>query len=184
MKDAYVIKAVGAILLISIVFGGMYVGLQQVLRQSANDPQVQIAEDTAVTLNNSLTPAILSENVDVSKSLAPFVMVFNGQYQPIDASGGVVNGTPIAPPQGVFEYAKKNGLYAFTWQPNDDLRFAAVVQPYNGGYVLAARSLREVESRSDQILMMCIIGWVLAVGVSLGTIAAVTVSRSRRGKRK
>lgn len=184
MKDAYVIKAVGAILVISIVFGAMYAGLHQVLRESANDPQIQLAEDTAVTLNNDLTPAVLSENVDVSKSLAPFVMVFNSQYQPVDASGGVVNGTPIAPPKGVFEFAKENGLHTFTWQPTSDLRYAAVVQPYDDGYVLSARSLREVESRTDQILMLCIIGWILAVGTSLGTIAAVTVSRGKRSKRK
>lgn len=183
MKDAYVIKALGAILVISIFFGSLYAGLHQVLRQSANDPQIQMAEDTAVTLNNGLTPPVLAENVDVSTSLAPFVMVFNKSYQPIDASGGVVDGTPIAPPKGVFEFAAKNGIHTFTWQPNDDLRFAAVVQPYNDGYVLTARSLREVNERTSQIAILCIIGWILATGVSLGTFAAVAATRAVKRRR-
>lgn len=180
MKDAYVIKAVGAIIVISIVFGSIFAGLYQVLRQSANDPQIQLAEDLAISLSDNQTPSILSENINIEQSLAPFVIVFNDKYQQIDSSGSLQNGAQLSPPKGVFEHAKETGLHAFTWQPTDDLRFATAVQPYKYGYVLSARSLKVVESRIDQILVICIIGWILAVSSSLGTIAAVTSSRSRR----
>jgi len=36
-----------------------------------------------------------------------------------------------------------------TWQPNADVRIASVVLPYNNGFVMAGRNMREVEQRES-----------------------------------
>ncbi|MBI2759714.1 MAG: hypothetical protein HYX49_13710 [Chloroflexi bacterium] len=55
----------------------VYTVVQQALRQGLNDPQVQMAEDAAYTLNNGATvDSIASGNkVEMSRSLAPFLFV-------------------------------------------------------------------------------------------------------------
>ena len=54
-----------------------FVAVQQALRLGMNDPQLQIAQDTAAKLAQGATPAAVmpSEKVDESKSLATFVTI-------------------------------------------------------------------------------------------------------------
>src|SRR5260370_409106 len=57
----------------------VYGALQQDLRQGANDPQIQMAEDGAAKLNAGATPSAVvpSETIELATSLQPYVMVFN-----------------------------------------------------------------------------------------------------------
>ena len=71
--------------------------------------------------------------------------------------------------------ARQRGENRFTWQPGPGLRYAAVLDHFGGaqpGFVLAARSLREVESRSDQLLTLAV---AAAAASLLLTLAAVTL---------
>ncbi len=135
----------------------IYAVTQQDLRMSANDPQIQIAEDDAAEAVLSDNPQISAPSamVDMTKSLDPFVIFFDTDGIPTASSAQLGGMTPVIP-QGVFEYARANGEDRFTWQPQAGVRIAAVVvkignSPTGQGFVLAGRSLREVENREAQL---------------------------------
>lgn len=159
---------------IVLLSGLIDLAVQQDLRQSANDPQIQLAEDTAQQLSSGhYSPSVLAAiTVDPSQSLAPFMIVYD-QAGHVVASGAKLNGQTPMPPAGVFSFAKAHGEDRFTWQTASGLRLATVVKSYSAGdqtgYVLAARSLREVEQREDNILMAVVLGGLVTLAASLAT---------------
>jgi len=54
--------------------GLVYLSIQQSLPANANDPQAQIAEDTATVISGGADPESFFQyqKVDIAKSLAPF----------------------------------------------------------------------------------------------------------------
>lgn len=155
------VHTLGICLVISVVvFGTIYTVGQQVLRQSANDPQIQLAEDIAQLLSGSTKPSDLASNtkVDIAASLAPFLVITDAKGEVLITSGQL-NGKDPAIPLGVFDSTKKMGQDRITWQPRKDVRIALVVVPYKDGYVAVGRSLREVEKREDGILKMVGAAW-------------------------
>lgn len=160
--------------------GLTYTTVQQNYRQGANDPQIQIAEDTASKLssNDSVESVVPKEKVDISKSLAPFVIVFDLNGKPVTGSA-ILNGKIPTPPVGVFEYAKKFGENRLTWQPQENVRIASVIVPYSGkeqGFVLAGRSLREVEKREEKLEFFVAAVWALAISSVTATIFVLSVA--------
>ena len=163
----------------------IYTSSQQVLRQSANDPQIQIAEDTAALLAGGVSPqaVVAPANIDMEQSLAPFVMIFDNQGKLL-ISTAKPNTLP-KPPQGVFENAKNYGQNRFTWQPREDVRIAAVVVPYQSiqsGFVLVGRSLREVEKREERLMFVTFGAFVLSILVTTcitGIIAFLLYQRKK-----
>lgn len=136
--------------------GIIYLAVQQNIRQTANDPQIQMAEDLAVLLENGKSPESLipANEVDISKSLAPYIIIFDDSGKGV-ASQAILDSRIPIPPPGVFEYTKVKGKDIFTWQPKPGVRSAAVIVHFNGahpGFVLAGRSLREIEQREDNLL--------------------------------
>ena len=51
-----------------------------------------------------------------------------------------------------------------SWEPAKDVREAAVVVKYKNGYVVVARSLKEVEKREDLVFKFAAIAWILVIG--------------------
>ena len=156
---------------ITIICLLIYTAVQQDLRISANDPQIQMAEDAATRLSEGQTPDLVvpKDTVDISTSLTPFLVIFDSQGQPI-ASSAKLNGATPHIPAGVFDYVKQYGEDRFSWQPGPGLRYAAVVTKYQGnqqGFVLAARSLREVEKRIGNLGLMVIVAWLISLVLSL-----------------
>lgn len=136
-----------------------FVAVQQSLRLGLNDPQQQIAEDTAYRLSQGASPSsiIPSTVVDESRSLAPFVTVVDSNMQVQASSGRIGDITPL-PPASAFADAQKRGSW-FTWQhDNNTVRDATVIIPYShgnsSGYVLAARSMKQVENTISHIAML------------------------------
>ncbi|MEK7576373.1 MAG: hypothetical protein AAB482_01630 [Patescibacteria group bacterium] len=149
--------------LVIVMFSGLlYIVVQQDMRTAANDPQIQIAEDFAVRLENGETPEIVNQmtKVDMTKSLAPFVSVYDSGGKLL-VSNAVLDGGVPSVPVGVLEYAKTHGKHTVTWQPRPGVRNAVVVEPYKGvqsGYVVVGRSLREIEKREEQLTLQIGIG--------------------------
>ncbi len=142
-----------------------YVLVQQDLRQSANDPQIQMAED-------NISPASLPA-IDISQSLAPFVIIFDDNGKPI-ASSGTLNGATPVPPAGVFDYVRTSGggnlrptdVFGedrFTWEPESGVRVAAVVVRQGSDFILAGRNIREVERREDRAVLTTLAAWLVGV---------------------
>ena len=131
--------------------GLVFLEMQQVIRQSANDPQIQMAEDAAARLaaGAAADATVPRATVDIASSLAPFVIVYDAQDRVIASSATLDGATPRLP-EGVLAAARQSGEDRVTWEPRAGVRIAAVVVPYHGGAVLAGRSLREVERREVQ----------------------------------
>lgn len=149
----------------------VYMTVQQSLRMGANDPQIQMAEDAADALAGGAAPESLlpASRIDIARSLAPFLVIYNQAGEPLAASGLLHGQSPVLP-LGVLDYVRTSGEDRLTWQPEGDVRIAAVVTSYTGpqtGFVLAGRSLREVEKRESQTESIVGVTWLVALAGSL-----------------
>jgi hypothetical protein len=168
-------------IVLSAACGLAYVGVQQSLRLGANDPQVQIAEDAVAQLDagDAETDVVPLDIVNISASLAPFVIVYDARNEVIEGSG-VFDGTPPVVPAGVLDTARSLGRNDVTWQPRPSVRIASVsVATKDGRVVLAGRSLREVEARIDQITRLAALAWIAGLLGSLMAVAAAEAFAQR-----
>jgi hypothetical protein len=165
--------------LMSAVWSGAVFALllveHQQLRLQANDPQVQLAEDAAARIDAGAPAASVlppAPAVDIGRSLAPFVAVYDAGGVPV-ASSGSLHGAAPRLPMGVFRFARARGGHRLSWQPEAGLRQALVVAPLRaGGYVLAGRSLREAEARKAKVMSFLGLLWGAGlVGLALLALA-------------
>lgn len=149
-------------LILVIIFGTIYAVGQQMLRQSANDPQIQFAEDFSSYISsgsNKPTELNTVNKVDIDKSLQIFAIAYDKAGN-VTGSHALLDGKVPEIPKGVLQHAKPQNRV--TWEPKKDVRIAAVVQAHDGGYVLAGRNLREVEKRTNTVLQLVSAGWLAA----------------------
>ncbi|HVY36152.1 MAG TPA: hypothetical protein VG982_02660 [Candidatus Paceibacterota bacterium] len=154
---------------VTLLCGLVYVAVQQSIRQGANDPQIQMAEDAAGLVASGSLSSSPQTLVAVDKSLSPFLIVFDDTGTPTISTAVLDGKTPI-PPQGVFDFTKTHGEDRITWQPKAGVRIAAVIAKVPGtsaGFVLAGRSLREVEQRESKLALQVAGIWVLSIIVIL-----------------
>ena len=149
----------------------IYAAVQHDLRQSANDPQIQMAEDAAAKLEIGIFPPLVlpEEKVEITKSLAPYMIILDGKGNYL-ASSATLNGKPPTLPPGVYAHAKANKQHRVTWQPEPGVRSAVTIEYFKGsneGYVVAGRSLREVEIRIDRIFTLVVLAWCVTLIVTL-----------------
>ena len=114
------------------------------------------------------------EKSDVATSLIPFRMVLDETGHPLAWSGEINNLPPELPP-GVLDFVRQNGEDRITWQPAPGVRLAAVIVKAGGshpGFIVAARSLREVEKREDQVLLLAGLGMLVTLFLSLFAVIA------------
>lgn len=166
----------------------VYAMVQQVYRQSADDPQIQMAEDAADKLQNGATASNLIGNqmANVADNLSPFMIIYD-QNGKVMASNAQLNGQIPQLPSSVFSdmQADKGSVpwkfgpadeRRFTWQPESNVRLATVVTQFGGkhsGFVLVGRNLREVERRIDSAMALTIAG---TVGLLAATFVAAIIS--------
>jgi len=162
--------------MLTMLTGLMYLLVQQNIRLGANLPQVRIAEDIAGQLkNNPVSTDFMSlKTVEISQSLAPYVIIYSESGQPL-MSSGFLDGQVPSVPKGILEYAKINVQDRVTWQPQKGVRQALVAIHYSGknsGFVVAGRSLREAENLIDHITLITLVGWVAVVVTGLILVSA------------
>jgi hypothetical protein len=93
---------------------------------------------------------------------------------------GVLDGHDPIPPAGVLEGARQHPPDTVTWQPRSGVRIAQVSVPWRGGTVLAGRSLREVEQRIDQLVLLVAAAWLAGLAGAAGVSVAGASLWSRR----
>ncbi len=149
-----------------------YATVQQSERQAANDPQIQMAEDTAAALDSGSTinSVIPKTQIEMSTSLAPFVVLYDNDGQPA-ASSGLLDGQMPDYPKGALDSAKVSGENRVTWQPAAGVRIASVAVPYKDGFVVAGRNIREVEKRESLTETYAVVTAVLALVATFVVIA-------------
>lgn len=149
--------------------------VQQNYRLSANDPQIQMAEDTAAALQQGRAPSKLVPpgSVDITRSLAPFETIIDKQLRIVATNATANDAGLLLPPSGVFKDAAKKGEMRFTWQTAEGQRFATVVVPTANNFVITARSLKEVEKREDLLMIMAGVTLV-CIALTVGVLYAVS----------
>lgn len=162
--------------------GLIYLAVQQDIRIGANDPQIQIAEDVARQISTGENPLafIPPIKVEISESLANYIIIFDDK-QKIIGSSAVLDGKTPTMPSGVLDQTKVTGETRFTWQPRTGVRSAVVVDYFKGasnGYVLVGRSLREIENREDNLEFIVFLAWVITLATSLA--ATVYLSKLKQ----
>lgn len=160
----------------SIVLAVGYVQDQQILRQSANEPQVQLSESIAAQIDAGVPPQAIVQGGATPLELmqTPFILIYDGSGKIIGGNTSLNGQAPVLP-AGVLGAGKgigPAGENRITWQPKNDLREALVVAPYtqasSTGYVVVGRSLRETENEEHALTLRAVFGWV-------GTMAAVVI---------
>lgn len=175
---------------ITFMAGTVYAVGHQVLRQSANDPQIQQAEDWAAMVESGTDANKLSLGpfIDPAHSLASFGIVY-------DQDGNIVASSVSAPstmqqPNGVFDRVDdaKDHEVRFTWQPASGERYATVIKraSFQGDsyYVLAGRNLKLVEQRQDRIFWIVVAGWLASIVMLLVMQNLHLVGRMVRTRKK
>ena len=157
--------------LLTIVFGTIYVAVQQAYRHGADDPQIEITEEVAAAIQAGadIQSMLPTTNTDIGTGLSPFIVLYGDDGKPLGGSG-VLDGQLPTLPAGVLAFAKDHGSDRLTWQPKPNVRIAAVVKRLSGkpsGYVLAGRSLREVEIRESQLTITVGVAWLASLIISL-----------------
>ena len=168
-RPVLVYNALVLIALFSALTLGFVIIEQNSLRQSANDPQLGMATDLASRLarGTSASASVPNDQTDMDASLSAFVIAYDEQGQVL-ASSAQLNGAVPQLPRGVLDFVRRNGEERVTWAPRRDVRIASVVRHVSGargGFVLAGRNLREIESRKDLVLEQAALVWLGLLGI-------------------
>jgi hypothetical protein len=154
----------------TVLAGVLYAGRQQQLRGDANHPQVEMARAAASRLDAGATPESVlpgGQVVDIGRSPDSYLIV-------VDTAGAVLatsaelGGALVIPPAGVFDYVRTHGEDVISWQPEAGVRSAIVVDAFDGGYVVAGRSLKATEDAEDRLGILALAGWALAMTAAGG----------------
>jgi hypothetical protein len=168
-----------AALILVVIFASIYIVVQQSQRSDADSPQIQMAEDAASALDQGASPqTLVGPNVDMAHSLAPFVIIYDRTGRLV-AGAGLINGAAPTPPMGVLTSATGQPYHIVTWQPEPGVRIAAATIAANRYYVLAGRSITEVEKNETKTLELSLFG-----GLSAWLVLAVAWVLTRPGKRR
>lgn len=160
----------------------IYLAVQQVGRQTANDPQLQVARDAAAALAGGETAASVADGpqVDIGRSLAPWITVVD-EKNAIVSSSGRLHGNTRTVPVGVLDHARQSGEERVTWQPEPGVRMATVVvHNRTGGFVVAGRSLEESEARTAAYGRLILYAWFATL---VGLLVIVTATEAMLPRR-
>lgn len=168
MKKNRFITHLTTVIIITVLSALIYVSVQQSYRSGANDPQLQLANDitNALRKNHPIEHLLPKDTIEISENTAPFIVLYNDKGEPIQSTG-LLDGNLPQLPQGVFDFARRNGEDVVTWQPKKGVRMAMVVESLassNVAFVAAGRSLKEVEKREGNLATMVMIGWLICIG--------------------
>lgn len=148
----------------------VYIASQQSYRQSVNDPQIQFANDAADRVLSGDAPesAVPDERVLITRSLAPFIAVYDASGKPLASSGYIGEDIPV-PPLEIFARAAATGEYRFTWEPVPGTEIATVVVSIAGerGFALSGRNMKEQEERIWKMFNTIALSWFLILLVTL-----------------
>jgi hypothetical protein len=157
------LQRIAAIVVATLLFGTIYVVAAQLDRLSANDAPLRLASQVAAELREGQTTTIDAQpHIDLSRSLAAFVVVEDAQGQSTDGSG-FLKGSLVSLPTGVLANAAKSGQDNVTWQPATGLRFATVTLKVGDQLVSAGQSLRPSEGRTGTLQLLVASGWLVSM---------------------
>ncbi len=156
--------------------GLAYATAQHVARSGANQDPLRAIHQIQDIVKQGVDPSqiIPASGQDIKDSYSVFAALFDDKGTVVSSSVQVDGKNPTLP-SGVFDYAKQHGEDRFTWQPQNDVREAVVLVPYNSqiqtgtstqassGYILAGQSLTETEKTVRNIVELSGIAWIFSL---------------------
>ena len=172
-----VIRALVAAMLVTLVFGTVYVAAQQIERQGANDTPQRLGSQIASELTGGESVTLRSlPKVDLATSLASFAVVVDSHDHDVTGNA-TLDGTLAAPPNGVIDEARRShDPVMVTWSPTPTLRFATVSQATSDGRVIVTgQSLLPSETRTDRLGLLIAVAWIVTLAAAV--LAVVLIDR-------
>lgn len=169
MKRLPFLHYLAAATLVTVILLLMYATVQQTYRSGLNDPQVQIARDISLQLeqNKPIENFIHPDTIDMKKSLSPFFILYDALGNPV-RSNALLNGRIPQVPKGLFEELNGKSQHEVTWQPQSGVRMAMVIVKVNTQpvqFVAAGRSMAEVEGRVSRLITIIFIAWIICLAI-------------------
>ncbi|MDQ6692157.1 MAG: hypothetical protein M3Z13_05255 [Candidatus Dormibacteraeota bacterium] len=121
-----------------------------------------MAEDAAAQLRVGAAGPGAGQPVELNRSLAPWLMVYDRSGRQL-ASSAVLDGQPVSYVVDALRHVSPGKENHLTWAPRPSVRQATVVVGYDGGWVVAGRSLRLTEERTRTLLLISALAWLAAV---------------------
>jgi hypothetical protein len=157
------LQRIAAMVVATILFGTIYVVVQQFDRLSANDAPQRLASQVAAELREGQSATVDAQpHVDLSRSLADFVVIEDAQGA-ASAGSGFLKGQLVSLPTGVLASAATSGEDNVTWEPEPRLRFATVTLKVGDQFVSAGQSLQPSESRDGTFRLLIGVGWLISM---------------------
>lgn len=171
----------GLVTMATLGWGVVYGVGQQGLRRGANWPQWQMVQAIKKELERGNKPTEIEtlKKVRIENDLEPYIIIVDKQDEVV-ANTGWLDGEKPKIPQGVLINATIKGINVVTWQPRKGVRSAIVVAPYSNGWVVAGRSLTEVEKQEDSWLKIVAGLWLVSVVVGKILILSVNTETKKR----
>lgn len=162
-----------AAVVVSLIFGSVYVSFQQLGRRTANAAPAAAAASQVQSLGAETVP---SPRLELTPESGIFVIIYGPDDKPVSGTATLHGSLPVLPP-GVLQTARTAGSDAVTWQPEPGLRMAVVARSAAGKVIVAGQSLTPYEDRDQMVLGFLAAGWagsmvVLAAGYSLTELLA------------
>lgn len=172
---------------ITVLFSTIYVVGQQIVRQSANMPQIGMAQTVAAELNNGANPVSLTAGpqINMETNQSPFVIIYD-KHGLLVASSAELGGTTPAIPVGVLQASGTVDFNPVTWQPQTGIRIASVTVSANKYYVVVGRSLSGPEKIGNLIAVLVVFGYSVSLTLvgSIWLLSRVAVRNPRKARRK
>lgn len=188
MKNISTLNYLVASALVTVLMLLIYGTVQQTYRTGLDDPQIQIARDLSLKLEQgrSIDPFITGEPIDISHSLSPFIVLYDAQGKAI-RSNALLDGKMPQVPAGLFDIAGSTGEHRVSWQPRKGVRMAMVIVKTNTSplqFVASGRSMIEVEERTGQMRVMVFYAWVISLAILSITAILNHFLRSKKNLQK
>lgn len=150
-------------LLVSLIVLSLYGAIQQSLRLAADQPQSSMALDASRDVAGGRNPQEITQGyVDMSKSSAPFLIIYD-QFGKVVAGNGYLDNVIPQVPIGVLSTAQNDKTHNVTWEPKNDVRIASASARAGDYYVLGGRSLAQTEKWISNTGKLLGIVWLLSL---------------------
>lgn len=167
-----------AAVVVTLVFGSLYITFQQSGRRSANVAPAAAAAAQVQLLGSTSFPMV--PRIELTPDSGVFVIVYGPDNKP-ETGTATLHGALPAVPSGVLDAARTSGADIVTWQPEPGLRMAVVARSSAGKVIVAGQSLAPYEATDRLIMVFLALGWlgcVLVLGA--GFAASVFLLRRQR----
>lgn len=150
------IWSLAAAIVTTIVFGSVYVALQQIGRHDAN---MAPAAAASAQIQQVGWDSMAGPRLELTPDSGLFLIVYGENNTPVSTTVTLHGNAPVIP-DGVLDTARLQGTDAVTWQPESGLRMAIVAKHADGKVVVAGQSLAPFEASDSRTLAFLVAGWL------------------------